>query len=229
MTKQELQKIVYLSVKKVFKEEVKPLIEFTIKKEFNKILSEAETTPKPQRTIMTEETMPAGTSLVGLMNEETEADPARAEVSKKIFNDKNPFASVLNQTANDVTNRAGIYSNPNKYAAAGDQVKMKLNNDGLATTAPIDAQMPTQTYNRSEMAAKMGYGDMPKIGIDNKVKNIIAKDPTPSAPLNEVELPATNADGKPINYANVPQDIIKNMMKNYSGLLKKVESKVMRP
>jgi hypothetical protein len=52
---------------------------------------------------------------------------------------------------------------------------------------------------------------------------------TPSAPLNEVELPTTNADGKPINYANVPMDLVQNMMKNYSGLLKKVETKVNRP
>ena len=136
----------------------------------------------------------------------------------------------LNQTANDVTNRAGIYSNPNKYAAAGDQVKMKLNNDGLATTAPIDAQMPTQPYNRSEMAAKMGYGDMIPNTKDNKVRKILAKEPTTEAtPLTEVELPATNADGKPINYANVPMDLVKNMMKDYSGLMKKVDSKVNRP
>jgi len=222
MTKKELQAMMIVAVRKVFKEDIKPLIETTIRKEFYKILSEAEET-KPKKGILVEDD---NTSLMSLLDE-PENDSARAHVTKKIFNGKTPFADVLNQTADEFRNKSGVYANPSKEV--GSQVKMKLNNDGLATTAPIDAQMPTQTYNRSEMAAKMGYGDMPKIGIDNKVKNIIAKDPTPSAPLNEVELPATNADGKPINYANVPQDIVKNMMKNYSGLLKKVESKVMRP
>ena len=224
MTKKELQEIITIAIRTVVQKEIKPLIEATIRKEFYKILNEAETAAKPKRTIIVEDD--DNTSLLSLIEEDIDSDPARAQINEKIFKGKTPFADVLNQTADAVKNRTGIYANPLKQT--GSQVKMKLNNDGLATTAPIDAQMSTRTYNRSEMAAKIGYGDMPKIGVDNKVKNIIAKDPT-SAPLNEIELPTTNADGKPINYANVPQDIVKNMMKNYSGLLKKVESKVMRP
>jgi len=256
MTKQDLQKLINVSVKAAIKE-MKPLIETTIRKEFHKILSEAESAPKTEakpRKMMTEE-VSSETSLMNLIDEDKESDPVRAGVNEKIFagkkpfeDEKNPFANVLNQTAKEVTNREGIYSNPHKMAATGGSDQVKVN---LASGQPVvENVQPTEDYvpsskpppSKEAMAAKMGYGDMEKIGGGEGIpgmeikpkstaKRIIAEDPIPasSEPLTEVELPTQNPDGQPINYSKVPMDLVQNMMKDYRGLMKKTEQKVNRP
>jgi hypothetical protein len=231
MTKQELQKMVYLSVKKVFKDEIKPLIEVTIKKEFNKILNDAETA-KSQKNIIVEEKI-SESSLMNLINEDKEIDSARSEVNERIFKGKNPFADVLNQTANDVKNREGVYANPLKQGGAGTQKKVIVNQSATAQpTEMVSEATNTSMPSREQLAAKMGYGNIEKIGTPDDKPGI--EKPVQSAQPVEIELPEMSAGGEggapiPIDYNKVPMNLVQNMMKDYRGVMEKVEEKVKRP
>lgn len=244
MTKKELQTMITAAVRKVVKEEIKPLIETTIKREFHKILDEAESA-KPSKTLMVDNVEPQGTSLISLI-EDGESDSARAEINERIFKgkipfeEKNPFADVLNQTANEVESKTGIYSNPLKQT--GEQKKVVLNQPMVESASPGVVE---GTPLRKDLVI---MGDIEKIGIvegmpgiegtikpkSNVLQKIVAKEPRTGEESNVVELPTMSAGGeggapKPINYDNVPIKLVKNMMKNYSGLLKKVDTKVRRP
>jgi hypothetical protein len=224
MTKKQLQEMITVAVRKVVKEEIKPLLEATIKKEFFKILSEAETA-KPKKEMMVEEYLPE-TSLMNLVEQDQETDEARSEINERIFKGKNPFADVLNQTADDVKNRSGIYANPLKQD--GKTQKKMVINQPVPTQMVNEGAVATPRPTREQLAAQIGYGDMNKIGVSNNIPTVESTQPV------EVELPAMSAGGeggapKPIDYNNVPVELVQNMMKNYSGLMKKVETKVRRP
>jgi hypothetical protein len=243
MTKKELQEMITIAVRTVVRKEIKPLIEATIKKEFNKILDEADSGKPPKtKTLMTDNTMPQGKSLMTLIEEDKEDDSTRAEINERIFKgktpfkEKNPFSEVLNQTATEVETRTGIYSNPMKQTPTSTQKKVVLDQpmvESVAPDTPVTEEKPPPP-SRESLAAAIGYGDMkPK---SSGLKKILAEDQTSASdsPANEIELPTMSAGGdggqpKPIDYSKVPTSLVKNMMKDYSGLLKEVESKVKRP
>ena len=243
MTKKQLQEMIITAVRKVVKEEIKPLIEMTIKREFHKILDDAESAKNP-KTLMVDNTAPQSTSLRNLIEEDKESDPARAEINERIFKgktpfeEKNPFAEVLNQTATEVETRTGIYSNPMKQTSNDGQKKVVLNQ-------PMIESVVGKNQSREDLVI---MGDIEKIGSvngmpgieesvkpkSNILKKSVAKDLTEVSQPIEVELPTMSAGGgdgapKPIDYSKVPVKLVKNMMKNYSGLLKKVDTKVRRP
>ena len=244
----ELAQEITRDLKKYFiKEEIKPLIEATIRTEFNKILDEAETA-KPTKTLMVDSAIPQRTSLMKLVDEEEEEDSIRAGINDRIFKgktlfteEKTPFAGILNQTVKEVETQTGIYANPLKQG--GGQIKVTL----PSSPPMVENTTPnaTKTLSRKDLMAKMGLEDIGKIGgnvegmpgAEGKTKNvlhkIVAQDSTPTQ-LTEVELPMMSAGGedgapKPINYNNVPMELVQNMMKDYRGLLKKVDLKVHRP
>ena len=216
--------MITVAVRKVVKEEIKPLIEMTIKREFHKILDEAETA-KPKKEMMVEEYLPE-TSLMNLVEQDQETDEARSEINERIFKGKNPFADVLNQTADDVKNRSGIYANPLKQD--GKTQKKIVINQPAPIQMVTEGAVATPRPSRKQLAAQMGYGDMEKIGVVDNIPTVKSTQPV------EVELPTMSAGGeggapKPIDYNNVPAKLVQNMMKDYSPLLKKVDSKVHRP
>ena len=237
MTKKDLQKMIYLSIKSVVNKEIKPLIERTIKKEFYKILNEADTAKKSK--VISENKM----SLNSIIEQDDVNDLARAEVNKKIFKGKTLFkenalfADVLNQTANEVRNNR---FNRQNFSEDG-QVTVNFN---ASENGNSEKDISTSNFSKEDFAAKLGYGDMEKIGGKVDIPNIktkkkpkilenISRENFVEKPIS-VKLPTMSAGGeggapKPIDYSKVPATMVKNMMKNYSTLMKKVDSKVNRP
>lgn len=243
MTKQELQKMIYLSVKNVINKEIKPLIETTIRKEFYRILNAAESAKKPK--IVEEDKM----SLINMIEDDEEADPTRLEVNEKIFQgktlfkeDNTRFADVLNQTANEVENKTGIYSNSKmQNSSMTNQVKVNLNQPNKNTIKGDTSDNGKSMNLRENFAAKLGYENVEKVGsvenipgTETKKSKVLEKISKERPIKTEIELPTMSAGGeggkpKPIDYSKVPATMVQNMMKNYSSLMKKVESKVSRP
>lgn len=108
--------------------------------------------------------------------------------------------------------------------------KKIFNNNGrfsdiLNETANNHRSIPKDAVSSNQIeidASKLGYDkEFDKVGSSLITPGI---EPGIESPM-KIQVPTTNPDGKPINYEKVPPALIKNMMKNYSGFLEKVEKK----
>jgi len=213
MTKKELQKMISESVRNTIIKEIKPLIKRTIREEFYKIIEEAGSQEEKEDDL----------SMVNLLEQNVEEDETRQQVQEKIFKSGGRFDNILNQTANQYSGRS-----ISKDTGLNEQKEFVLNTDSINMNQEID---------RGDLAAKMGYGDgFKKVGGTVKAPGTENKKPSPLSQIVnktqrkpdqpvKVSLPTKNADGRPINFDKVPVDIVQNMMKDYSGILKKMEGK----
>ena len=152
---------------------------------------------KPKQTITESDEL----SMTQLLQSPPEEDETRQAVSEKIFSGGRggKFADILNQTADE---RLGGQS----LTAPSINTQQEIVLDNTSTE---------KVFDRTKLAEQLGYGDdLGKVGAGVKVPGTV------------VSLPTTTPDGAPINFNKVPEKIVKNMMKDYSGLLKKTEQKV---
>jgi len=232
LTKKVLQDMMKQAAKDAIKEvikEIRPTIKRTIREEFYKMLDEADSNrSEPQRQIVQEQDE---LSMAHILSQDVEEDEARQAVQQKIFSG-GQFADVLNQTANQYRGRS-----IGREAAAGGAGMYGINEQKEFVLNTGNVPVANQQIYRSSLIDKMGYGDgFTKVGAKASVPGVSAKPQSalsqivgktarkPDRPVS-VSLPTKNADGRPINFNNVPADIVQNMMRDYSGTLKKLESR----
>ena len=210
LTKQELAKVVVLAVKKAVNEEIKklqPVIKKTIREEFYKILDESDEKQQLSETR-------SDYTTVASQYANVEQDSMRQEVEEKIFKNTNPFSDILNQTVNEVVQGTGyppqaMAGQPMvpPQAMAGQQPQIdpsQFGYDGGFDMVGADANVPG-TEQRAPVRPQ-------------------APRPPANAPVN-VPLPTHDPEGKPINFGNVPANLVQNMMKNYGNLMERVDEK----
>ena len=143
------------------------------------------------------------TSLSNILKEQHSPDISNMDT---VFKHKGKIFDILNETANEYKNK----KLPPDTGVHGQQEYILNTQNTAIQTPPI---------NKAALAEKMGYGNM-------------TSNPSVPVPGNEqpvaIQLPTTNPDGRPINLNKVDPNIIQNMIKNYSSIMKKVDEKAKR-
>ena len=209
--------------KKMVKEEVGK----AVKKEILSILEDA----GKKETVQIPATVDP-TSMAQLLSEEIPAEP-----TEKVFGGEGAIFDVLNQTADEFINK-GKSAIPQDNGI-NEQKEFRFNTNNMnAKTGNITPQMDASA--KQKMIDKMGYGDnmanryqespQGQIPVEQSVSKLPVKiaQPRPSdgQPLQSVQVPTINADGKPINLDKVNPDVVQSMMRNYSGFMKKMDDKI---
>ncbi len=156
---------------------------------------------------------PEPTSLSQLLSEE-----GVTENVEPIFQGKGKIFDVLNQTAVESKGKGQLI--PSEVQGLNEQKEFVFN----TTNTPASVPAGIAPINKAALAEKMGYGKMPIAGGATPGQTPITVE-AEGAP-DKVQVPTTNADGKPINLNKVNPDVIQSMMRNYSGFLKKMDNKV---
>ena len=205
MTPKELAKLIATVVKKELREHKKLLkeeIRSAVRAEITSILEDAgkaKQLPEPE----------PNTSLSQLLSEEE----VTGEAQSPMFQGKGKIYDVLNQTAQESKGRGQLI--PGNGEALNEQKEFVFNtNNTPASTTGIPAA------DKASLAQKMGYGLPPVAPVPGNV-TVAASPQSPAT----VQVPTTNADGKPINLNKVNPNVIQGMMRNYSGFLKKMDEK----
>ena len=215
MTKKELTILITDAVRKVVKKELTPMIRKAIKEEFYTILNEAE----ESKQLKEEKNYSLSNIVQDDMNDNISVDETRKQVEERIFKGEGKIVDVLNQTAHEV--RSGK-TKPIRQETTNDQQSFILNSSSDKIEKP--------TFD----ANTLGYGDgFNKVGSDAKIPSTVESKKSSVNKIIEnvsqkeqtVQLPTKDPDGKPINFNNVPVEIVQNMMKDYRGVLQKVEQK----
>jgi len=212
LTKKDLRLMISEAVRDTIIKEIKPLIKKTIKQEFYKILEEAETVRPTKPTAKPVIAESDDLSLTQLLDSPLEEDETRQAVQEKIFSGGRggKFADILNQTATEVSTGQTLTS-----PGTGGQREIVLNES-----------QPEKAFDSAKLTEQLGYGDgFTKVGAGSRIPGTEARS---KGSLDKVSLPTTNPNGSPIDFSKVPVDIVKNMMRDYSGLLKKTDQKVSR-
>ena len=212
LTKKDLHLMINEAIKNVIIKEIKPMLRKTIQQEFYKIIQEAESAKPAKTSYLNESDSDDDLSMVSLLNknESEQEDSIRSSVGERLFS-KGPFADILNETAEQ------YYDNDD--APTGKvlgQREFVLNTNSMKGTTST-AKSKANSFERSKLVSQLGYGD----GFDKVGRDSSRADGRPST----VALPETSPDGAPINFDKVPAQIVQNMMKDYSTLLKKVDQK----
>lgn len=203
MTPKQLAELITKAIRKEIRaamvstrKTIKEEIRSAVRDEINSILEDASKTKQVQPE-------PEPASLSQLLSEE-----AIVVEGEPMFQGKGKIFDVLNQTAKE-NKGAG------QLIPGGPQINEQKEFVFNTTNTPATTGNPV--VDKTALAQKMGYGNdgMPDAGAA----------PVPETVAPAVQVPTTNADGKPINLNKVNPNVIQSMMRNYGGFLKKMDEK----
>jgi len=143
----------------------------------------------------------------------------REEVSTAVRTELKHYGSVITETKRPVKQEATpTYTNAYKPKPKPKQqfTKNSMLNDILNETGGFRSENPYASINESMVDYSGDFDEWPT--MQNGVR--------PSkAMLKAAAIPSVDPEGRPINPANVPEEVVNAITKDYSALMKAIDKK----